>query len=272
MNLGHLLRAVPYGFMTLVCAVIAIPFYWLVSSSLKSTRELFTSPFGLPAQPQWQNYLTAWQTGVGGFVLNSVLVTTLSVIGIILVSGMAAYAVARLRFPGRIGFYLLLITGYAVPIHTVIVPLYEILRRAGLLNTYIGLIAPYIAFGIPFSVLLLYSFFLEFPGELEDAAVIDGCNTWQTLRWIVAPLSLPGISTVAIFQGVFIWNEFLLALVFISDRSRQTLPVGLATFQGQYASNWPVMLAAIALATLPPLMLYVVLQRHFINSLTGFAK
>ena len=270
--MSRFLRGGTYVIMVGVCALIAVPFYWLFTSSLKTTREVFTAPFVLPEIAQWHNYVTAWQTGVGGFLLNSILVTTFSVVGIIIVSGMAAYAVARLKFPGRIGFYLLLITGYAIPIHTVIVPLYELLRRAGLLNTYVGLIFPYIAFGIPFSVLLLYSFFLEFPDELEDAAVIDGCNTWQTLLWIVAPLSLPGVSAVAIFQGVFIWNEFLLALVFISQKARQTLPIGLATFQGQYASNWPVMLAAITLATLPPLILYIVLQRQFVNSLTGFSK
>jgi ABC-type glycerol-3-phosphate transport system permease component len=196
----------------------------------------------------------------------------LSVAAILVVSGLAAYALARSQFPGRTGFYVLLITGYAIPIHTVLVPLYEMLRASNALNSYAGLILPYVAFGIPFSVLLLYAFFLDFPKELEEAARLDGCNEWQLLARVVAPLSLPGLSSVAIFQGVFIWNEFLLALILISDDGLKTLPFGLVVFQGSYASNWPLLLASVTMATLPILMLYLLLQRQFVNSLAGIGK
>lgn len=248
------------------------PFLWLVISSLKTTLEMFSGPFSLPATLRWTNFVEAWQTGVAKYLLNSLLVTGISVLAILVVSGLAAYALARNQFPGRSGFYLLLITGYAIPIHTVLVPLYEMLRAAHALNSYVGLIGPYVAFGIPFSVLLLYSFFLDFPRELEEAARLDGCNELQLLLRIVAPLSLPGLSSVAIFQGVFIWNEFLLALILISDDSLKTLPFGLVSFQGSYASNWPLLLASVTMATLPVLLLYIVLQRHFVNSLAGIGK
>lgn len=261
-----------YLIISFVGLLTTLPFVWMFTSALKSTSELFTAPFALPEEPQWTNFVRAWEGGIANYLLNSLLVTTVSVMAIIVVSGLAAYAMARLRFPGRIGLYLLLITGYAIPIHTVLVPLYELLRSAKLLNTYAGLVGPYVVFGIPFSILLLYSFFLEFPNELEDAAKIDGCNTWQVLRHIAAPLSLPALASVAIFQGVFIWNEYLLALVILSDNSLKTLPLGLDTFRGQYASDWPTMLAAVSLATLPLLALYIVLQRHFVNSLTGFSR
>ena len=265
-------RTLLYLGMSLLCTVIALPFFWLISASLKTTREIFTAPFGLPGVPQWTNYLEAWRGGIGGYLLNSVIVTGLSVVLVIFVSGLAAYALARLRFAGRAAIYLVIVVGYAVPIHTVIVPLYGLLSRLGLLDRYPGLIGPYVAFGIPFSVLLLYGFFLEFPKELEDAAYLDGCNTFQLVRYIVAPVSLPALTSVAIFQGVFIWNEFLLALIVISDKSKQTLPVGLATFRGEWASNWPVLLAGVGLATLPILILYAFLQRYFVDSLTGFGK
>ena len=265
-------RVLLYAGMSLFCAVVALPFFWMISASLKTTRDIFTAPFGLPTAPQWGNYLEAWNGGIGTYMLNSVLVTGVSVALIIFVSGLAAYALARMKFTGRAAVYLLIVVGYAIPVHTVIVPLYGLLGSLGLLDSYPGLIGPYVAFGVPFSVLLLYGFFLEFPQELEDAAQLDGCNTFQLVRYIVAPVSLPALSSVAIFQGVFIWNEFLLALILISDKSKQTLPVGLATFRGEWASNWPVLLAGVSLATLPVLLLYAFLQRYFVNSLTGFSK
>ena len=252
--------------------VTALPFLWLVVSALKTTREMFGSPFSLPAVPQWSNFALAWQTGVAGYLLNSLVVTVTSVLLIVVVSGLAAYALARSPFPGRRGFYILLITGYAIPIHAVLVPLYDLLRAAHALDSYIGLILPYVAFGIPFSVLLLHTFFLEFPQELEEAARLDGCSEFQLFTRIVAPLSLPGLSSVVIFQGVFIWNEFLLALILISNDSLKTLPLGLVSFQGQFATNWPLLLASVTMATFPLLLLYVLLQRQFINSLTGFGK
>jgi ABC-type glycerol-3-phosphate transport system permease component len=252
--------------------LMVLPFVWLLVSSLKTTSEMFSSPFALPAILHWSNFAEAWQTGVAKYLLNSLFVTALSVAAILVVSGLAAYALARSEFPGRTGFYILLITGYAIPIHTVLVPLYEMLRAANALNSFAGLILPYVAFGIPFSVLLLYAFFLDFPKELEEAARLDGCNEWQLLARVVAPLSLPGLSSVAIFQGVFIWNEFLLALILISDDGLKTLPFGLVVFQGSYASNWPLLLASVTMATLPILILYLVLQRQFVNSLAGIGK
>lgn len=141
-----------------------------------------------------------------------------------------------------------------------------------LLNTYAGLIAPYVAFGIPFSVLLLYAFFLEFPPEIEDAARIDGCNTLQMVAQVVMPLSMPALVSVTIFQTVFLWNEFSLALIVIRDDALRTIPLGLTKFQGQWSTNWTLMLASLSMATLPVLLLFIVLQRQFIRSLVGFSK
>ena len=261
-----------YALMTAYLLMMLLPFVWLAVSSLKTNLEMFTRPFALPQVPQWANFTQAWQTGVAQYLLNSLFVTLTSVGLILLVSGLAAYALARQRFAGRSAIYLLLITGYAVPIHTVLVPLYEMLRSANALNSYAGLIGPYVAFGIPFSVLLLYAFFLDFPAELEEAARLDGCNEFQLLLRVVAPLSLPGLSSVAIFQGVFVWNEFLLALIIINDDARKTLPLGLVSLQGQYSTNWPVLLAAVSMATVPLLLLYLVMQRQFVGSLAGIGK
>lgn len=261
-----------YVLVSLYCLYAVYPIVWMIGSALKSIVEMLTKPFQLPAEPQWGNFVEAWQRGVSSYLLNSLFVTSVSVFGILLISGLAAYALARLKFPGRGAFFLLLVTGYAIPIQTVLVPLYELLREAHLLNNYLGLILPYVAFGVPFSIFLLYAFFLEFPGEIEEAARLDGCSELQILWRIVTPLSLPAFASVAIFQGVAIWNEFVLALIIINSEARKTLPLGLQTFQGQYATDWPNLLAAVVMATLPILILYIVMQKQFIRSLAGFAK
>jgi len=272
MKSARLRTVILYAVMTVYVTLVSLPLLWMAISALKTNREIFANPFGLPAAPQWSNFVDAWREGVAGYFLNSVLVTGVSVVLIVLVSTLAAYALSRLRFVGRTWIYLLFIAGYAIPLHTVLVPLYQSLNKTNLLNTWPGLIGPYVAFAIPFSVMLLYSFFVDFPTELEEAARLDGCNTWQMLFHVVLPLSKPGMATVAIFQGVFIWNEFLLALLVITDDKLKTLPLGLTAFQGRWAANIPLMMAALTLATAPMLLLYIVLQRQFTHSLAGFSK
>jgi ABC-type glycerol-3-phosphate transport system permease component len=265
-------RIMMYALLGIYSIIIGLPILWMAISGLKTIRELFAQPFDLPQVPQWSNILKAWESGISKFFLNSVGITAVSVIAIVLVSSLAAYALARMRFPGRIPVYLMLIAGFAIPVHATLVPLYQSLGSAGLINTYAGIIGPYVAFGIPFSVLLLYAFFMEFPSEIEDAAKIDGCNLWQMMFLIVLPISMPGLSTVAIFQSVFLWNEFSLALILINKEELRTIPLGLMQFQGEWSTNWPVLLASLTLASLPMLLIYIVLQRQFIDSLSGFSK
>lgn len=272
LNLKALPRWIMYALLTVYSVLIALPVIWMATSSVKTMRELFSDPFGLPQDPQWSNFASAWENGISQYLFNSLLITIVSVVLIVIVSGMAAYALARLHFPGRVPLYLLLITGFAIPVHATLVPLYQTLNSMHLINTYVGIIAPYVAFGIPFSVLLLFAFFVAFPNEIEDAARIDGCSTWQMVLRIVLPLSVPGLSSVAIFQSVFIWNEFSLALILISEDALRTIPLGLTKFQGQWTTNWPALLASVTLASLPMLLVYVLLQKQFINSLSGFSK
>jgi len=264
--------AITYILLAIYSAIVALPVIWMIFSALKTTRELFSSPFSIPSDPQWSNFQLAWESGISTYLFNSVFITAVSVLLIMIVSALAAYALARLNFPGRIPIYLLLITGFAIPVHVTLVPLYRMLNAADMINTYMGIIAPYVAFGIPFSILLLYAFFSEFPSEIEDAAKIDGCNMWQMMFFIILPLSKPGLMSVGIFQSVFLWNEFSLALIVINNDDLRTIPLGLTRFQGQWLTNWPAMLASLTLASLPMLLLYIVLQKQFVNSLVGFSK
>jgi len=265
-------QGLTYTLLIAYSIVIAMPVLWMLFSSLKTMRELFTSPFAPPVDPQWQNFANAWNSGIQRYLLNTIMITGVSVLLIVIVSGMAAYAFARMKFPLRTPLYLLLIVGFAIPVHTTLVPLYRMLNTGQLLNTYPGIIGPYVAFGIPFSILLMYAFFAEFPSEIEDAARIDGCTTWQMVFQVVLPLSLPALSSVAIFQTVFLWNEFSLAIITLSDDAMRTIPLGLTKFQGQWTTNWPSLLAAVTLASLPMLVVFIVLQRQFIHSFSGFSK
>lgn len=262
----------PYVVLSGWALFVGVPILWMAMSSLKTRTEIFADPFGLPADPQWGNYGEAWNVGVGGFLLNSAIVTVASVGLILITSSLASYALARQRFLGRTAVYALLIASFAIPLHSVLVPLYQLLHDLGLLNTLPGLIGPYTAFAIPFSVLLLYGYFVDFPRDLEDAARVDGAGTMRMFWSIVLPIVRPGLVTVAIFQAVFIWNEFLLALIIVTDTGLQTLPLGLSAFQGRFSANLPLIFAALSIATIPLLFIYVVLQRHFTESLAGFAK
>lgn len=268
----NILARLAYFVVGIQSALVILPFLWMLVSSFKTTKEIFVRPLELPDIWQWSNYARAWEGGVATYLLNSLIVTVLSVILITLVSALAAYALARIQFKGRLAFYALVLAGYAVPIHALMVPLYGLLNETATLNTYTGLILPYVAFQVPFGIIVLYAFFLEFPRELEEAARLDGCGLWQRLFLVVLPLSTPGLASVAIFSGVFVWNEFILALIIMTNDSLKTLPPGLAGFQDQFSVDWGAMMAGVIIAILPILLVFVALQRQFTRSLAGLGK
>jgi len=258
-------------FIAVYSIYMIYPFYWLLITSVKKSYELYTAPWALPKEIQWINISKAWNSGIKDFFFNSVYVTSISVFMIVVISSLAAYAFARLRFKGSKLLFLLLISGFLVPVQVTLIPLYTILRNFGLLDHYLSLIGPYIAYAIPFSVLLLTTYFKTIPKELEQASYIDGCSDFQIFTKIILPLSKPGLSTILIFQGVWIWNEYFFALVFIRSRELMTLPLGLMTFRGEYIADWPVIMAGIFISTIPLVTLYMVFQKNFIEGLTAGA-
>lgn len=273
---GALLRLVarrlPHVILLTYCAFVLVPIVWVMSASIKTRREVFLEPLALPAEPQWGNYANIFESGFHHYIWNSVIVTVGSVVPMVVVSIMAAYALARRVFIGRGAIYLLIVLTYAIPVHSILVPLYRMVDDMGLLNTYAGLILPHIALGIPFSVVILYSFFLDFPTELEEAARIDGCSPWRILAAIVLPLSAPAVLSVVIFQTVSVWNEFLWASIAASGEEVRVWTTGIMQFQGEYSSDWPKILAVVNLMTLPLLAVYVLAQRHFVRAFAGVGK
>jgi multiple sugar transport system permease protein/raffinose/stachyose/melibiose transport system permease protein len=261
-----------YGVTGLWSLVVLLPIAYMLMASLKKRNEMFLEPLAWPRSFDLSSFERAWGVGIGAFMVNSLLVTLLSVVVIVTFSGMAAYALTRMRGAGPRIVYLLIVAGFAIPLQAVLVPVFQILSGAGLLNSRLALVLPYAAYGIPFTVILFYAFFLDFPRELEEAARLDGCSRFQTFTRIILPLSGPAIASAAIFQAVFIWNEFILALLVLTRPVLKTLPVGMVQLRGEFTSDWPAVLAGLSLATLPLLLIFVLAQKYFVRSLAGLGK
>ena len=249
------------------------PYLWTLFTSLKSERELYQFPVTYwPHATTLINYVAVFtQNPFGRFLLNSAVVTVASTVLCLFIASLAAYAFARLKFRGRELLLVGLLVVAMIPLITVIVPLYILVRNLGLLNTYWGLIAPYIAYSLPVAIFILTAFFREIPHELEEAALIDGCTRLNTLWRIIAPLAAPGLITAGIIVFVYTWNEFLVALTLTSTNDVRTITVGIALYRGEFAFPWGVISAAVTLATIPITALILLGQRLVIRGLTAGA-
>ncbi|MGH7255473.1 MAG: carbohydrate ABC transporter permease [Nitrospirales bacterium] len=257
-------------FVTLIGSLF--PFLWFVLTSLKSQQQVEAIP------PTW------WPAGDLGFYysalvhhdLTSYIVNSLVVAGsttvISLVIGIpAAYALARLRLPGKVWILGGLLSVSMFPQVAIAGPIWQILERIGGLNTRWGLLLPYITLNLPLVIWILASFFKELPAELEDAAKVDGCNVVQTMVRVMVPLATPGIFTAAILTFIYAWNEFFFALLVLTQPERQTLPVGIALFQGEFTMPWGELAAASVIATLPLVILVIGFQRWIVSGLSAGA-
>ncbi len=266
-------RVCVYILLWAFALAIIYPLIWMIYASLKTNAELFGNTWGLPTDPQWSNWSLAWSQGVGQFVLNSAIVTAGSIVGVVVVSAWAAYALSRFRFPLRDVVFLLLIGGMMLAPQVALIPLFRLLNNLHLYNTYWGLIILYVAFRIPFTVFLMRAYMLGLPHEMEESAVIDGASHWQIFWYVILPLSKPIIISAALLQALFSWNEFLFALTFLQDQSLKTLPVGLQDLQSRVLTNWPVLLSGMSIAALPMIVLFISAQGRFVRGLAeGWGK
>ncbi len=271
-----LTRAPSWGVYIMLWAfvlLIVYPLFWMVAASLKTNAEMFSQAWALPRYLQWGNWAQAWQLGVGQYVLNSVIVTVSSIIGVIVLGAWAAYALARFRYPLRTPLLYLIIGGLMLSPQVALIPLFRLLSTLQLYNTLGALIVLDIAFRLPFTVFLMRAYMLGLPYDLEEAAYIDGASHWQVFWHIIVPLSRPIMLSAALLQAFFSWNEFLFALTFIQDSALKTLPVGLLDMQSRLLTNWPVLLAGLSIAALPMIALLIVGQRWFVRGLAeGMGK
>jgi len=258
----------------LAVAVLWIaPVLFIVATSLKSTQEVMnSSAFAFPTQLATDNYATAWQRGrYNTTFLNSIVVTLIKVPLGLALSAMAAYALARIELPRKKVLLVLVVFGTMIPFQVMLAPLFRLINELGLLNTYIGLWLPYIAFGVPYQVFILHGFFKEVPQELSEAAVIDGASHFTIFRRIFLPISLPVLAALFILDFVATWNEFAMALVIMLNSNNWTLPLSLMAFQGEFGSDFGPLNAAIVTTVAPAVLVYLIFQRYFVGGLTAGA-
>jgi N-acetylglucosamine transport system permease protein len=249
--------------------MVVVPFVWALVASTKTSREIFGDPWSLPASPQWSNFSSAWEKGVGQYLLNSLVVVTGGVLLTMLLGSMAAYVLARYRFPGNRLIYYLLAAGMMFPVFLAIVPLFFVVENLGLLSTYHGLILVYVAYSLPFTVFFMHAFFRTLPTEVAEAAVIDGCSHTATFFRVMLPMAKPGLLSIGIFNVLGQWNQFVLP-AFLSPQ-KPVLAQGIATLLAsqRYEGDWGALFAALTVAMVPVVVVYLVFYRQVQSGLTA---
>jgi len=261
-----------YLFLGVLAAVFLYPVVLMVFSAFKSTPEMFRNPFGLPETWSLDAFVEVWRrASFGTYLRNSLLVTGASAALLLLCAAPAAYALARYRFRLQTFLFLFFLAGIMIPIRLGILPLYILMRDLNLLDTPFSLIFTYAASGMPMAVFLLSIFFRNLPRELEDAGRIDGASETQIFWRIMLPLVRPGLATVVIVNVVPWWNDFFFPLLFIQSDTWKTIPLGMQIFFGQHMTNWSLVFSGMVLASLPLLIIYLVMSRQFIAGLTAGA-
>ena len=262
---------IPYYVILIGLAFFALaPLVVLVFNSLKSSAQLGRNPLGPPLEPIFTNFPKAWELGNFAVTMrNSAIITVGTIVGVCVIAGMAAYALSRLDLPGSDGVLFYLFVGSAVPVQLFLVPLFFLWSNLQLTNTLIGVIIIYWAIYSPFATLLLRSYLVALPRDFEDAARIDGANELQVLTRVVVPLAWPGFLTVALVCGLAAWNEFFFAITFIQDDNLKPIATSFLAFQNQFSRDWGLTSAAGLFMIMPVIILFLVLQRRFIEGLAS---
>ena len=262
-------RTVVIYFILILWTLISIfPVYWMFTFSLKTNAEIFgQNVIGLPQYWVWENYTRAMNTGhMEVYFLNSFIIAVATILITLVASAMATYAMTRLVWKGRDAMNKFFMLGLTIPIHAAIVPLYVVLGKVHLLNSYAALIIPYSAFSLAMGILICTGFMGDIPYDLDEAAFLDGCGVWGIFGRVIAPLMIPAVSTVGIYTFLQCWNELMFATIFNSKEAYKTLPVGVQGLAGQYSTEWGPIGAALAIATLPTLLVYVFLSKRIQDS------
>ncbi len=269
--------------LIILVVINLFPLYWMLTFSLKSNDEILGYSYvdeatgervrvepnriGLPQKWEWSNYSEAMNTGnMGQYFINSLVVAVLVILIVLIASFMATYSLTRLVWKGRKAMNKFFMLGLTIPIHAAIVPVYVILSRMKLLNTYSALIFPYAAFALSMGILISIGFMGDIPYDLDEAAFLDGCGVWGIFCRVIFPLMMPAVATVGIYTFLQCWNELLFATIFVSAGKYRTLPVGVQQLFGQYTTRWGPIGAALSIATLPTIIVYIFLSKRIQDS------
>lgn len=268
---GNLLRNTGFYIAAfLTTAFVATPILFALLGGFKDNQQLRENALGLPSPWNTENYTDTLSSGVfWQQAFNSALIALATTFIVVAAAAMVAFVFARYAFRGREVLFMLFATGLMFPFAVAVLPLFIILRTMGLLDNPLGVILPQAAFGLPLTIVILRSFFRAIPGEVEEAAIIDGASPWRFFLTILLPMARPALATVSVLALVGSWNNYLLPLVVLNDSSLWTLPLGVDQFSGQYASDTAKVLAFVMMAMLPALLFYGFAERHLINGLTA---
>ncbi|GAA3102547.1 carbohydrate ABC transporter permease [Streptosporangium carneum] len=255
--------------------LVVLPLLWTLLASFKDNTEIFGDALQLPAELRWDNWARAWsKANVGTYLLNTVIVVAAGTFGTMLLGSMAAYVLARYRFPGNRLIYYLFVSGMAFPVFLALVPLFFVVDQVGLLNTHTGLVLVYIAYSLPFTIFFLASFFKTLPTSVAEAAMIDGASHVRTFFQVMLPMARPGLVSITIFNVLGQWNQYLLPLVLLSGaKDKWVITQGIAdisTIAG-YEADWPGLFAALSMSIIPVVVVYAVFQRQIQSGLTSGA-
>ena len=258
--------------LSLYTAYAAGPFLWIASMSLRNTQDIFDNPYALPLAPQFGKYVTAWTTSnYGVYFTNSTLVVVAAVLILTVVGAMAAHALARYKFPGNRFVFFLIFSTIIFPPQITIIALFQVLVDYGLFNSLMGLTLSYVALQLPLTIFLLESFFARLPQDLFDAARMDGYSDWEIFWRITLPVGLPAVATTIILNFIHLWNEFLYAVVLITDENKRTLPLGIMKFMGDQLQDIGMIATGMMIAVIPVIVLYAFFSEKLIQGMTAGA-
>ena len=260
-------------FFAIVWLIVSFtPFIFMVLNSFKEKFEMLTKGvFQLPDKLNWANYTEVLTGGFLNYFKNSVIVLAVSLILLLFISACASYPLARFKFKLAQPIYGLIVACMSIPVHITLIPVFKMSKATGLYDSIWALIGPYIAFAVPISVFILTSFMQEIPREIEESAEIDGCGKIQMFFSMILPLAKPGLATLAIYNGVNMWNEFSFAYTLTQSSPNRTLPLAIWEFQGQYSMNTPMIMAVLTLTLLPMIIMFIIFQDKLVKGMTAGA-
>lgn len=261
-----------YVFLSILAVIYLLPLLWVIYVSLKDDKTLFVSPWAMPEHLMIENYSFAWTAGrLGVATLNSAIVCGVTLILCLLVGSMAAFAIGRMRWKLSGAMMTYFLTGMMIPVHCILIPVFTRFSKMHLTNSLTGLILPYLTLSLPITIFIMTGFFQSLPNELFESACIDGCSIYRSFTHIALPLSRTGLFVTGLMTFVANWNELLLAMVFISDDGKKTLPVSLSKFVVPYNTNYSQMFAAIVIAIIPTIVVYCMFSNQIVDGLTAGA-
>jgi raffinose/stachyose/melibiose transport system permease protein len=256
-----------FVFLLLYFIAIAYPLFWMVINSFKNTADIFNDSWGLPKEWLFSNYATAWQQGVSSYFVNSVIITVGTCLLTVLISALCAFGLTRFQIKGGKFLLLFVSAGLMFSPQSSLIPLYELIQQMGIFDTHWALILTFTAYRIPLTVLLIRSFFLSIPKELEESAYLDGATTLDVFGRIFLPMSKPILFTGVILTAYYAWNEFLFSLIFIQTEEVKPITSGLLVFKDALNTNWGVLMAGLVISALPLIVVFMLMQKYFVRGL-----